>query len=106
MKSYHFLTAIFIFVVAVFLVCGSASAQSRGPSDDGIKQAFQQIKASADTNKDGKLTVAECITIWKDKQAGETKCKFWDINSDGTITEDEYVTQVRNIGKKGSSKGK
>ena len=106
MRSYHLFTVFFTFIVAMLLVCGSSSAQSRGPSDDGIKQAFQQIKNTADTNKDGKLTVAECMSIWKDKQTAETKCKFWDINGDGTITEDEYVTQVRNIGKKGSSKGK
>jgi hypothetical protein len=30
----------------------------------------------------------------------EKNCTFWDINKDGIITEDEYVMQGSNIGKK------
>lgn len=107
MRSTHFFTAAVIACIAVVILCGSSWAQSRGPSDETIKQAFQQIKDAADTNKDGKLTVAECMTIYKDKQIAETKCKFWDINGDGTITDEEYVAQVRNIGgKKGAQKNR
>ena len=25
------------------------------------------------------------------------ECKYWDANGDGTITEEEYIGQVRNI---------
>jgi hypothetical protein len=27
----------------------------------------------------------------------EKECKYWDANGDGTITEEEYVSQARKI---------
>lgn len=79
---------------------GVSTAQQKGPSDDRIKAAFQQILAESDKNRDGKLSMSECMAVWKDKQTGEKNCKYWDANGDGVITEDEYVQQVRKIMRK------
>jgi hypothetical protein len=99
MKNYCGLSVVFV-LMAVLLVSGLAMAQLAGPSDQMIKNAFQQIKASADGDKDGKVTVSECKAIYKDKQKGEKNCIFWDADKDGTITEEEYVSQVKKLGKK------
>jgi len=79
------------------LVPAVTPAQQRGPSDDMIKGAFRDVLAKADTNRDGKLSMGECLAIWKDKAKGEKECRYWDANGDGIITEDEYVKQVRKI---------
>jgi hypothetical protein len=75
-------------------------AYTAGPSEDNIRQAYRMILSQADANKDGKLSAAECMAIFKDKSAAEKNCSFWDIDKDGIITEDEYVQQALNIGKK------
>ena len=33
--------------------------------------------------------------MWSDKTKAEKECKYWDANGDGTITEEEYIAQVR-----------
>jgi hypothetical protein len=88
-------------VIAIYvLVPGISPAQQRGPSDDMIKANYREVLKEADTNRDGKLSMQECLAIWKDKKKGETECKYWDANGDGVITEDEYVKQVRKIMRK------
>jgi len=62
-----------------------------------IKGAFQEVLRTCDTNKDGKLALQECMETWKDKAKAEKNWKYWDANGDGTITEEEYVGQVRKI---------
>jgi hypothetical protein len=85
-------------VIAIYVLApGVTPAQQKGPSDDRIKGAYQQILAEADKNRDGKLSLSECLAVWKDKKTGEKNCKYWDANGDGVITEDEYVKQVRKI---------
>lgn len=76
---------------------GQSSAQDKGPPTEMIKGAYQQILRSCDTDKDGKLTVQECMGAFKDKAKAEKDCKYWDANGDGIITEEEYVSQVRKI---------
>ena len=61
--------------------------------------AFKEILKSSDKNKDGKLSKAEFMTIWRDKNTGEKNWKTWDTNKDGYITEEEYVNAVANIQK-------
>jgi hypothetical protein len=56
--------------------------------------------AKGDTNKDGKLSVTECMALYKDKSIAERNCTYWDTDKDGIITEDEYVKQVSSMGKK------
>jgi hypothetical protein len=87
--------------VGILVICvlapGISPAQQRGPSDDMIKANFREILKEADKNRDGKLSMSECMAIWKDKKTGEKNCKHWDADGDGIITEDEYVKQVRKI---------
>lgn len=71
-----------------------------GPPEDNIRQAYRMILSQADANKDGKLSAAECMAIYKDKSTAEKNCLFWDVNKDGTITEEEYVQQALSMGKK------
>jgi hypothetical protein len=71
-----------------------------GPPEQNIREAYKMILSQADSNKDGKLSVAECKAIYKNKSMAEKNCNFWDVNKDGIITEDEYVQQTLGIGKK------
>jgi Ca2+-binding EF-hand superfamily protein len=88
-------------VIAIYVLAPVASpAQQRGPSDDMIKANFMEVLKEADKNRDGKLSMSECLAIWKDKKTGEKNCKYWDADGDGVITEDEYVQQVRKIMRK------
>jgi hypothetical protein len=92
------LSALSGLILAIYVLApGLSPAQQKGPSDDRIKGAYRQVLAEADTNRDGKLSMSECLAVWKDKKTGEKNCKYWDANGDGVITEDEYVTQVRKI---------
>jgi Ca2+-binding EF-hand superfamily protein len=75
----------------------SSFAQNVGPSEAMIKEAYQTLLSSTDTNKDGKISLSECMAISKDKKKAEKDCKYWDANSDGIITEEEYVKQVKKI---------
>ena len=72
-------------------------AQGVGPSDARIKEAYQSLISALDANKDGKLSVTECMAMSKDKKKAEKDCKYWDANGDGVITEEEYVKQVKKI---------
>jgi len=71
-----------------------------GPPEQNIREAYKMILSQADANKNGELSVAECMTMYKDKSMAEKNCTFWDIDKDGIITEAEYVQQASNIGKK------
>jgi hypothetical protein len=95
-KSAIILLNVGILVVFV-LAPGVSPAQQRGPSDDMIKANYREILKEADKNRDGKLSMSECMAIWKDKKTAEKNCTYWDANGDGIITEDEYVKQVRKI---------
>ena len=87
----------FVFIVMTSTVLTSHSA---GPSDERIRSAYRMILSQADTNKDGKLSVSECKAGYKDPSMADKNCKFWDADSDGIITEDEYVRQGMSFGKK------
>lgn len=90
-------------VVAAALATAMATvppADAAGPSEDNIRQAYRMILSQADANKDGRLSAAECMAIYKDKSTAEKNCSFWDANKDGTITEEEYVKQALSMGKK------
>ncbi|MBI4848815.1 MAG: hypothetical protein HY808_09615 [Nitrospirae bacterium] len=68
-----------------------------GPSSEMISNAYRQILAGADKNKDGKLSMEECMSVSRDKKKIEKDCRYWDADSDGIITEDEYVKQVKKL---------
>jgi hypothetical protein len=85
-------------LVSFTLVTGSLLlAQEKGPPTDAIKNAYRQILASTDKNGDGKLSLAECMSISRNKSKIEKDCKYWDANGDGYITEEEYVKQAKAI---------
>lgn len=75
-------------------------AGAAGPLEHNSRQAYQMILSQADTNKDGKLSAAECRAMWKDQGTAEKNCGFWDADKDGVITEAEYVKQASSFGKK------
>ena len=52
------------------------------------------LLTQVDVNKDGVLSVAECMSIYTDKGMAEKNCTFWDADKDGVIKEDEYVQQA------------
>ena len=89
--------AILFSVIFLCFSPGQSSAQVKGPPTEMIKGAFQEVLRTCDTNKDGKLTLQECMEMWKDKAKAEKNCKYWDANGDGIITEEEYVGQARKI---------
>jgi hypothetical protein len=72
-------------------------AQEKGPPVEVIRGAYRQILASADKDGDGKLSLAECMSISTNKSKIEKDCKYWDANGDGYITEEEYVKQARGV---------
>jgi hypothetical protein len=80
-------------VAVLALMIGLAGAQDRTMQTKALKNAYKMLLDQVDRNKDGKLSVAECSTAWKEKATGEGKCKYWDANGDGIITEEEYVQQ-------------
>ena len=91
--------AISILVLAGMVITGGVSfGHSAGPSAEFARNAFRQILSQTDTNKE--LSLAECKGIYKDAAMAEKNCTFWDVNKDGTITEDEYVSQAMSMGKK------
>ena len=90
-----------IAALAAAVIAGGVSVvHSAGPTDELARNAFRQILSQADTDKDGKLSVVECKAIYKDAAMAERNCTFWDVNKDGTITEDEYASQAMGMGKR------
>jgi hypothetical protein len=84
----------------VVIATGVSLAYAAGPSDQFARNAFKQLMSQADKNKDGKLSLAECKSIFKDAAKAEKNCTFWDANHDGTITEDEYASKAMSIGQR------
>jgi len=84
-------------MIGVALQAGSLCAQNPGPPTEMMRSAYQRILQSCDANKDGKLTVQECMGAFKDKAKGEKDCRYWDADGDGTITEEEYISRARKI---------
>jgi predicted small secreted protein len=88
---------LFIILLLSFLLLGPNSFNQ--DMKKAAQNAFKEILKSSDKNKDGKLSKAEFMTIWKDKNTGEKNWKTWDTNKDGYVTEEEYVNAVANIQK-------
>jgi len=98
MRGHGFLFWTAVFCVGVLALSTILSlAQGVGPSDAAIKEAYQSLISALDANKDGKLSVTECMAMSKDKKKAEKDCKYWDANGDGVISEEEYVKQVKKI---------
>jgi hypothetical protein len=91
------LACCFVFASFCLLTGDLLGAQEKGPPAEAIRGVYRQILASVDKNGDGKLSMAECMSISRDKSKIEKDCKYWDANGDGYITEDEYVKQAKRI---------
>lgn len=85
-----------LFITTVIVSLGYTA----GPPEKNIRNAYHMILSQVDANRDGKLSVAECMAIYKDKSMAEKNCTFWDADKDGIITEAEYVKQGSSVGKK------
>ena len=91
----------FVWAVAgLATLCICTQAKAVGPSDEHLKSAYRMLLEQVDANKDGKISLAECMSIYKNPSMAEKNCMFWDADKDGLIKEDEYVSQVRSIGNK------
>lgn len=96
MKRFGYQFSLVTVFTASLILSGSVTfAREKGPPVDVIKGAYRQILAGADKNGDGKLSMAECMSISSNKSKIEKDCKYWDANGDGVITEDEYVKQAQ-----------
>jgi len=87
-----------IILLTAFLVpaltTNPVSAQDReAVKIKALKTGYNMLLSEVDKNKDGKISIEECLSTWKDKAIGESKCKYWDKNGNGIITEEEYVQQ-------------
>jgi hypothetical protein len=91
---------IIVFVTAILFLTLTINPVSALDREAMLKTAYNQLLTEVDKNKDGKISKEECLSVWKDKAYGETKCKYWDANGDGIITEEEYVQQGLKIMRK------
>jgi len=71
--------------------------QAAAPSQETVRAVYAQLLAQADADKDGTISLAECKSIFTDPAISEKSCRFWDVNKDGAITEDEYVERVMRV---------
>lgn len=98
MKKCAILLISAMFIVSILILSGSfAVAKPRAAREDLIRNAYRQILAETDKNKDGKISMSECMAVSMDKKKIEKDCKYWDADGNGTITEDEYVKQALKI---------
>jgi hypothetical protein len=83
-----------ILMISVGMV---STGYSAGAPESNIKNVYKMIVTQADANKDGKLSVSECMAIYKDKKKAEKNCTYWDDDKDGFISEDEYMKQADSL---------
>jgi len=76
------------------LTINPVSAQDReAVKIKALKTGYNMLLSEVDKDKNGKISMEECLATWKDKTIGESKCKYWDKNGNGIITEEEYIQQ-------------
>lgn len=98
MKRFAVLSFAVMFLLGFSIMLNNFSfAKDKAAREDFIRNAYRQILAETDKNKDGKISMDECTSISKDKKKIEKDCKYWDADGNGVITEDEYVKQVTKI---------
>lgn len=95
------LLLLLIFLLSFLLLGPNSFSQDMKKA---ARNAFKELLTNADKNRDGKLSKAEFMTIWRDKNTGEKNWKMWDTNKDGYVTEEEYVNAVVNIQKRSKQK--
>lgn len=102
MRKYEIRIFAMFLINALFMLIASVLwAQEKAITPDEIKDAYhknayRQVRACADKNGDGKVSMQECLTMLPDVDMKKS-CNYWDVNSDGIITEDEYVQQIKHV---------
>lgn len=97
---------LFPFGAAVLLVSVAVAQNAPGRPDvnamvsNAAKRAFAELCQRLDRDRDGKLNKTEFMGMYGDAGVAESKYRMWDVNADGYITEEEYVSVVRSIGNK------
>lgn len=92
MKRYAIILISVMFIFSMLILSGSFSSAKETLSNvDSLKNMYRQILTTADNNKDGKMSVDECMSIPVDKNHPKQNCLSWDDNRNGIITEDEYI---------------
>jgi Ca2+-binding EF-hand superfamily protein len=86
--------------IAMMAISSMIFAQDQKNLEQRVREAFKTLLQQTDKNKDAKISLDEYCAIWKDKNSAEKKFKTWDVNSDGYITEEEYVKVIMEMGKK------
>ena len=79
----------------LWLVMPLQAAPPPMPSNAMIGAAFKEILGATDKNRDGKLGMAECLSLSSNRTKIEKDCRYWDANGDGMVTEAEYIAQAR-----------
>lgn len=98
MKRFVVLFFAVMFLLGFSIIINNVSfAKEKVAREDFIRNAYRQILTETDKNKDGKISMNECMSISRDKKKIEKDCKYWDADGNGNITEDEYVKQVIKI---------
>ena len=87
-------------VISVLLSFSLIAQDPSKKMEQAARNAYKELLKETDKNTDGKISKAEFYAIWQDKKVAEEKYKFWDVNKDGYITEEEYVKAVVDISKK------
>ena len=75
----------------------AAAAQAAPPPQETVRGVYAQLLAQTDTDKDGTISFAECEAIFTNPKIVEKNCRFWDVDKDGVITEDEYFERVMRV---------
>lgn len=79
-------------VVAVMLVIGSAMAADKPKAKEAAKaQKTADLFIAIDTDKDGKISLAEYVAYTKDKVKGEKAFKVMDKNGDSYLVKEEFT---------------
>jgi hypothetical protein len=101
-KTVSTATALLGLAVAVGVV--AAAAEDRPPRMDKramaeqmAGNAFARILAEVDLDRDGSLSMAECLGMWSDQGIAEQRCRFWDADGDETITREEYIAKAASL---------
>ncbi len=92
MKKYAiFLISGMVIFSMLILSISFAVAENKSFNEDSLRTMYMKILATADKNKDGKMSVDECMSMPVDKNHPKQNCLAWDSDRNKFITEDEYV---------------
>jgi Ca2+-binding EF-hand superfamily protein len=79
-------------VVVVMLVIGSAMAADKAKAKEAAKaQKTADVFMAIDTDKDGKISLAEYVVYTKDKVKCEKEFKVMDKNGDNYLVKEEFT---------------